>query len=93
MLSLSQNSGNVTTVTCTCTTHACHATYMYFRIYVLHSQNTNDTTVMVKWRRVAFIDEFFDIIEEVHCRQKGHIGSKKTIQEVNIQSLHCIPAC
>ena len=30
----------------------------------------------------AFIDEFFDIIEEVHCRQKGHIGSKKTIQEV-----------
>ena len=47
-----------------------------------HSQNTNDTTVMAKWRRVAIIDEFFDIIEEVHCRQKGHIGSKKTIQEV-----------
>eukprot|EP00731_Ephydatia_muelleri_P017096 Em0010g194a len=38
------------------------------------TQNTNDTTVMAKWRRVAFIDEFF---EEVHCRQKGHIGSIK----------------
>ena len=37
---------------------------------------------MAKWRRVAFIDEFFDIIEEVHCRQKGHISNKKTIQEV-----------
>ena len=56
-------------------------------LYLLNSQNTNDTTVMAKWRRVAFIDEFFDIIEEVHCRQKGHIGSKKTIQEVNILSL------
>ena len=54
---------------------------------MLNSLNTNDTTVMAKWRRVAFIDEFFDIIEEVHCRLKGHIGSKKTIQEVNIQSL------
>ena len=54
---------------------------------MLNSQNTNDTTVMAKWRRVAFIDEFFDIIEEVHCRQKGHIGSNKTIQEVNILSL------
>ena len=56
-------------------------------LYMLNSQNTNDTTVMAKWRRVAFIDEFFDIIEEVHCRQKGHIGSKKTIQEVIILSL------
>ena len=53
---------------------------------MLNSQNTNDTTVMAKWRRVAFIDEFFDIIEEAH-RQKGHIGCKKTIQEVNILSL------
>ena len=35
---------------------------------------------------IAFI-QFFDIIEETHCRQKGHIGSKKTIQEVNILSL------
>ena len=40
-------------------------------------------TVVAKWRRVTFINEFFDIIEEVHCRQKGrHISSKKTIQEV-----------
>ena len=44
--------------------------------------------IMAKWRRIAFIDEFFDIIEEVHCRQKGHIGSKKSIQEVNPLSLH-----
>ena len=59
------------------TSHASHIRYAtYLHIYVL---NTNDTTVMAKWRRVAFKDEFFDIIEEVHCRQKGHIGSKKTI--------------
>ena len=63
------------------TTHACHICHIltYLR---LNLQNTNDTTVMAKWRRVAFIDELFDIIEEVHCRQKGHIGSKKTILEV-----------
>ena len=71
------------------TTHARHICHIltYLR---LNSQNTNDTTVMAKWRRrVAFIDEFFDIIEEVHCRQKGHIGSKKTIQEVKCTCMLC----
>ena len=56
-------------------------------ILIMQRLCCDDTTVMAKWRQVAFIDEFFDIIEEAHCRQKGHIGSKKTIQEVNILSL------
>ena len=28
------------------------------------------------------VEEFFDVISEVHCREKGHIGSKKTVTEV-----------
>ena len=53
-----------------------HAFATHLHIYL---PNTNDITVMAKSRRAAFMDEFFDIIEEVHCRQKGHVGSKKPL--------------
>ncbi len=41
-------------------------------------QNPNDPTMLSEWRRVAFVENFFGILEEVHCREKGHIGQKKT---------------
>ena len=27
--------------------------------------------------RVAFVEDFFEILKEVHCREKGHIGEKR----------------
>ena len=30
---------------------------------------------------VVPVEEFFDVISEVHCREKGHIGSKKTVTD------------
>ena len=52
----------------------------------MHLQNPNDPTILGNWRRVAFVEEFFDIIQEIHCREKGHIGSKKTVEEVGMLS-------
>ncbi len=40
--------------------------------------------MLSEWRRVAFVEDFFSIFEEVHCREKGHIGQKKTKTEVCI---------
>lgn len=45
-------------------------------------QNTNDTTILGKWRKVAFVEDFFQIIRDVHATSKGHIGVKKTVDEV-----------
>lgn len=28
------------------------------------------------------MEDFFDVINKVHCKEKGHVGSKKTITEV-----------
>ena len=86
-MSPSQNSVNVTNHARLHVHHSRVPRMICNILYMLNSQSTNDTTVMAKWIRVAFIDEFFDFIEEVHCRQKGYIGSNKTIQEVNILSL------
>ena len=48
----------------------------------LFVQNQNDPTILHDSRRVAFVEEFYDILEEMHCREKGHIGEKKTVTEV-----------
>lgn len=63
------------------------------QIVCLSLQNPNDPTILASWRRVAFVDEFFDIIKEVHCREKGHVGSKKTVEEVFNFTYLDIPAC
>ena len=31
---------------------------------------------------MAFVEDFFDILQEIHCQEKGHIGEKKTVAEV-----------
>lgn len=46
-------------------------------------QNKNDTTLLGDWRRVGFVEDFFDIIRQVHVGEKGHIGVRKTILEVS----------
>lgn len=47
-------------------------------------KNENDPTILSGWRRVVPVEEFFDIISEVHCKEKGHVGSKKTNTEVRL---------
>ena len=43
----------------------------------------NDPTILSEWRRVAFVENFFDILTDIHCcKEKGHIGTKKTLAEV-----------
>ncbi len=39
-------------------------------------------TILAGWRRVAYVENFFDVIKQIHSAEKGHIGSKKTIEEV-----------
>ena len=55
--------------------------HYYLLFYI---QNENDPTILSGWRRVVPVEEFFDIISEVHCNEKGHIGSKKTVTEVRL---------
>ena len=47
-------------------------------------QNDNDPTILSGWQCEVPVEEFFDVISEVHCRGKGHIGSKKTVTEVRL---------
>jgi hypothetical protein len=47
-------------------------------------------TILSEWRRVAFVEDFFDVIKEVHCKEKGHVGIKKTIKEVSMM-YECLP--
>ena len=54
----------------------------YSTIICLSLQNPNDWTILASWRKVACVDEFFDIIKEIHCKERGHVGSKKTVEEV-----------
>ena len=49
---------------------------------ILHLQNPNDSTILSGWRRVGYVEDFFDVLREVHCVEKGHIGTKKTAIEV-----------
>ena len=51
--------------------------------YYILLQNPNDPTILSSWRQVAFVEDFFDILKDIHCKEKGHIGSKKTLEEVH----------
>ena len=56
--------------------------------YIL--QNPNDTTILSGWRRIAFVEDFYDVIHGVHATSKGHNGTKKTIAEVE-KLFECVP--
>ena len=38
----------------------------------------------VEWKRVAAVEEFFDLISAYHCTEEGaHLGIKKTLARVS----------
>ena len=45
-------------------------------------QDSSDTTVLSRFRRVAYVEDFYDILHRVHCQERGHVGYKKTLAEV-----------
>ena len=51
----------------------------------------------VEWKKVAAVEEFFDIITAYHCTEDGaHLGIKKTLARVSIYPVTgthktCIP--
>ena len=51
--------------------------FSYFTI-----QDSSDTTVLSHVRRVAYVEDFYDILHRVHCQERGHVGYKKTLAEV-----------
>ena len=40
-------------------------------------QNENDPTILSEWQHVVPVEEFFDIISEVHCREKVILDQKR----------------
>ena len=45
-------------------------------------QNLNDRTMMKASRRVATVEEFYSILEQVHSKDCLHAGSKKTFAKI-----------
>ena len=33
--------------------------------------------ILSDWRRVAFVEDFYDILKEVHCQEKGHTDQNR----------------
>lgn len=64
-------------------TAGCNCIVLVFMHLNVVMQNPNDLTMLSEWRRVTYVEDFFDILEEIHCKEKGHVGEKKTIAEVN----------
>ena len=56
--------------------------HMCLRLFLFYVQCDSDRTILSGWRRVAFVEEFFDILSKVHYLDTGHIGTKKTVTEV-----------
>ncbi|XP_057313485.1 KRAB-A domain-containing protein 2-like [Hydractinia symbiolongicarpus] len=44
--------------------------------------NTGNQLIPEGYLRVAYVDEFFDIIHSVHCNELNHAGVKKTYKKV-----------
>ena len=57
---------------------------------MLSKNNNEHATSLSEWRKVVFVEDLYDVISEVHCREKGHIGSKKTVAEI-AKMYECIP--
>ena len=54
-------------------------------------QSQNDRTMMKGYRRVAFVEEFCDILKQIHNNEGLHAGVKKTFPwECNICLLHTV---
>ena len=40
-------------------------------------------TLLGKYRRVAFAEDFYGILNRIHCLERNHTGCKKTLAEVS----------
>ena len=50
----------------------------------------SDPTSVVQWKKVAAVEEFFDLISTHHVQEDGsHVGIKKTLSKVT----PCVSAC
>lgn len=47
-------------------------------------QNANDRTMLKGFRRVAVVEDFYDILQQIHDKDCLHAGSKKTFARVII---------
>ena len=48
-----------------------------------HQEESISSNVQLTIKILGAEKTVLDTLEEVHCRQKGHIGIKKTIHEIN----------
>ena len=62
---------------------------IYNCIRTLLWQNENDRTMMKGYRRVAVVEEFAEILAQVHNKDCLHAGMKKTYARVH-KNLHAI---
>ena len=52
----------------------------------------SDPTAVVQWKKVAAVEEFFDLISTHHVQEDGsHVGIKKTLSKVT--PCVCVCAC
>ena len=45
-------------------------------------QDKNDTTLLGRFRRVAYIEDFYEILSRIRSVERCHMGYKKTLAEV-----------
>ena len=57
-----------------------------FQLSIVNPQNKNDRTMMSRYRRVAVVEEFAEILSQIHNKDCLHAGIKKTFA-----SLSCSP--
>ena len=57
-----------------------------FQINTVNPQNKNDRTMISRYRRVAVVEEFAEILSQIHNKDCLHAGMKKTFA-----SLSCSP--
>ena len=55
----------------------CSLFISHYCLLLLLVQNENDPTILSGWRCVVPLEEFFDIISEVHCNEKAHIDPER----------------
>ncbi|KAL5488556.1 hypothetical protein EMCRGX_G017510 [Ephydatia muelleri] len=46
-------------------------------------KDCSDTTVLSHVRRVAYAEDFYDILRRVHCQERGHVDYKTSLAERN----------
>ena len=53
-----------------------------FQLSTVNPQNKNDRTMMSGYRRVAVVEDFTEILSQIHNKDCLHAGMKKTFARV-----------